>query len=92
MRRTLVPRLELALICLFGVGFCLILQQWSFAGYRWGLQLLIAVTLLNIAVGNLPKDASPLRAGLLTLLILAVVALVFGLGILLVPYLAQMGR
>ena len=92
MRRVLVPRLELALIALMCAGFLLVAQQWSFALYRAGLLLVMAAAILNVAVGNLPRQAGPLRAAGLTLGILGVVAFVFLLGILLVPYLARMGQ
>ena len=52
----------------------------------------MGLTLLNIAVGNLPREPSLGRALLLLLLFLALVAVVFGIGIALVPYLAQLGR
>jgi hypothetical protein len=92
MRRAIVPRLELALIFVMCAGFVLIVQQWSFPAYQLGLLTVMAATILNIAVGNLPRQASPGRALLLTLGILTIVAFVFAAGIILVPYLAQMGQ
>jgi uncharacterized membrane protein len=88
----LVTRLQAAIICLLGVGFLMVLQRWSFDAYHYGLMSIMGLTLLNIAVGNLPREASPRRAVLLLLLFLALVAVVFGVGIVLVPYLAQLGR
>jgi hypothetical protein len=88
----LVPRLEAAIIFLLGVGFLMVLQRWSFAAYHYGLMSIMGLTLLNIAVGNLPREASLGRTLLMLLLFLALVAVVFGLGIVLVPYLAQLGR
>jgi hypothetical protein len=92
VRRHIVPRLELALILIMCAGFLLIVQQWSFPAYQLGLLTVMAATILNIAVGNLPRQASPSRALLLMLGILGIVAAVFVAGILLVPYLAQMGQ
>jgi len=92
MEFRLVPRLELTIICLFGMGFLMVLQRWSYTAYHYGLMMIIGLTLLNIAVGNLPRGASPHRALMLLLLFLALLAVVFGLGIALVPYLAQLGR
>jgi hypothetical protein len=92
MRHAIVPRAELALILIMGVGFLLIVQAWSFPLYQLGLVTVMAATILNIAVGNLPRAASPGRALLLTLSILVLVVVVFGAGILLVPYLATLGR
>ncbi len=91
MRRG-VARAELTLISAMAVGFLLILQPWSFGGYRIGLMLVLAATVLNIAVGNLPRDATPLRAVLLAAGLLLILAAVFGIGIVLVPLLAQMGQ
>ena len=92
MRRLIVPRAEIVLLSVLGLGFLCVLQTWSFALYRVGLVVVIIATLLNIAVGNLPRDASPLRAILLTLSILAVVAAIFAIGIALVPTLAALGQ
>jgi hypothetical protein len=47
---------------------------------------------LQIAVGNTPRDMSVGRSLLRIVILLAVVALMFGLGILLAPYFAQIGR
>ncbi|MCB8874364.1 hypothetical protein [Acidisoma silvae] len=91
-RRPIVPRIEAALLCLLGLGFLMVLQTWFFPVYHFGLLLVIGVTLLNIAVGNLPRGAGPLRALLMTLLLLAIVAAVVVIGILLVPTLAQLGQ
>ena len=90
-RHTIVGRAELALILVMAAGFLLIVQQWSFAAYQIGLLTVMAATVLNIAVGNLPRAAGAARALGLTLFILAIVAAVFAAGIVLVPYLAQLG-
>ena len=87
-----VERVEKVLIATLLIAVAMIAQRYSIQIYRWGLILLIGGTLLQIAVGNLPKDATPLRALRLTARILGVVVMVFGTGILLVPYLSQLGR
>jgi hypothetical protein len=51
----------------------------------------MTATILNIAVGNLPRAAGLWQALRLTILILLIVAAVFALGIFLVPYLARLG-
>lgn len=91
-RPSIVPKAEAALLCLLGIGFLMVLQTWFFPVYHYGLLLVIAATLLNIAVGNLPRSASPLRAVLMTLMLLAIVAAVVIIGIVLVPVLAGMGQ
>lgn len=75
-----------------GFGFLCVLQSWSFGLYRIGLSVIVCATLLNIAVGNLPRDASPARAALLTLAILGAVFVTFAVGVLLVPVLATLGQ
>ncbi len=87
----IVGRAELVLILVMAAGFLLIVQQWNFAAYQIGLLTVMAATVLNIAVGNLPRGAGPARALGLTLFILAIVAVVFAAGIFLVPYLARLG-
>ena len=66
-RHAIVGRAELALILVMALGFLLIVQQWSFAAYQVGLLTVMAATVLNIAVGNLPRTAGPGRALGLTL-------------------------
>ncbi len=60
--------------------------------YQAGLGLLITATLLQIAVGNLPRDADFRRSVKWIAAILLTVALVFCAGILLVPVLSTLGR
>ena len=92
MESRILARAETTLIILMIVGFVLITQQWSFSLYQLGLLVVICATILNIAVSNVPKSARGwgILRGLL--IILAVVAGVFALGIWLVPYLAQLGQ
>jgi hypothetical protein len=92
VRHAIVPRLELALILVMCAGFVCIAQTWSFRVYQAGLLAVMGATVLNIAVGNLPRQARAGRAFLLTLSILGIVGAVFGIGILLVPSLAQLGQ
>jgi hypothetical protein len=92
MQSRLVAGVEFALIVLMMVGFVLITQQWSLTLYQVGLLTVIGATILNIAVGNVPHSARGWRALRAVVIILAVTAAVFGLGILLVPYLATLGQ
>ena len=75
-----------------GLGILLVLQWWSFPLYQIGLMVLVLATLLNIAVGNLPRDASAMRSLVLIAGILLLVAAIFGIGIVLVPVLAELGQ
>lgn len=84
--------LERVMIVILLLAIVMIAQQVSIEVYRYGLLLLIGGTILQIAVGNLPKDAGPLRSLMFIAMVLTIVAAVFGLGILLVPVLSQLGR
>jgi hypothetical protein len=93
MRRLTFPeRAERVLIAALVLAILLIAQPWSIQVYRAGLILLVGATLLQIPVGNLPKEAGGGRSLLVIALILGVVAAVFGIGILLTPVLSQLGR
>lgn len=85
-------RAESLLMISILVGIALVAQPFSVIVFRIGLVVLVAATLLQIAVGNVPKhlDAGPSIVRIV--IILAIVAAMFGLGILLVPYFAQLGR
>lgn len=89
---TFVERFEAVLTGAMALGIVLIAQRYSLDVYQWGLGLLVGATLLQIAVGNTSKTASPGRAILTIVLLLAVVAAVFVVGIWLVPILSQLGR
>jgi len=82
---------EFLLIVSMMVGFALIMQRASLLVYQIGLGVVVASTLLEIAVGNVPKDASFLRSLRFIAMFLAITAIVFGLGILLAPYLTALG-
>lgn len=92
MENRLLGRAETGLILLMLLGFVLITQQWSFSLYQLGLLTVIGATILNIAVSNVPKAAQGWRVVRSLVLILAVTAAVFGLGIVLVPFLARLGQ
>jgi len=92
MQGRLLARIEFALIILMMLGFVLITQQWSFPLYQLGLLVVIGATILNIAVGNVPRAARGWRAFRAVVIILGVTAAVFVIGILLVPTLARLGQ
>ncbi len=90
--RSFPERLETILIIAMLLGILMIAQRFNLDLFQWGLGLLVGATLLQIAVGNLPKDASVLRSLLLIALGLGIIAAVFALGIWLVPVLSNLGR
>lgn len=89
---TFQQRAEIVLIGLLALGFVLIAQQASMVLYQVGLTLVIVATFLEIAVGNVPIEASPGKALRRIALFLAIIAAVFALGIFLVPHLTALGR
>lgn len=90
--RSFPERLETTLIFGLVIGILLIAQRYNLTLYKVGLSILVVSTLLQIAVGNLKKDASAGRSLYFIAKVLVVVAVVFGVGILLVPYFSVMGR
>lgn len=87
-----VDRLEAILMALILVGIVLVAQQWSVKIFRVGLTILVLSTLLQIAVGNVPRHFSAGKSILRIVILLGVVALMFALGILAAPFFAQIGR
>ncbi|GGD10051.1 hypothetical protein [Aureimonas glaciei] len=90
--RTFPERLETMLIVGLVAGILLIAQRYNLMLYKAGLTILVVSTLLQIAVGNLRKDASAGRSLFFIAKVLVVIAAVFSLGIVLVPYFSQLGR
>ena len=90
--RTFPERLETIMILALGAGILLIAQRYSLMLYKIGLSILVVATLLQIAVGNLRKDASVGRSLAFIAVVLGITAAVFAIGILLVPYFSQLGR
>jgi len=84
--------LQRVLIILLLLSLMLIGQQWSIDLYHAGLILLVISTLLQIAVGNIPPNADFRQSIKFIALILMIVAIVFIVGILLVPTLVRMAR
>lgn len=90
--RSFPERLETTLIVGLVLGILLIAQRYNLTLYKVGLTILVVSTLLQIAVGNLDKEASTKRSLRFIAVILGVIAIVFSIGILLVPTFSQLGR
>jgi hypothetical protein len=80
------------LVILLLVSFAMITQQFNETLYRIGFLLLIASTLVQIVFGNLPPEADFKQSIRFTAVVFIIIAIVFGLGILLAPYLVNLGR
>jgi hypothetical protein len=85
---------QLQIILLGGMilAFLLIAQNQSMDVYQYGLLLLIGFSLLQVVAGNIPPQTRVIGTLIRLLLGLVIVAAVFGIGIILVPYLAELGR
>jgi hypothetical protein len=90
--RPFASRMQTALIVLLLLSLLLIAQQGSITLYHLGLILLVGTTFVQIGFGNIPPTASFGRSMRLLLLSLIILAIVFGVGILLAPYLVNLGR
>jgi hypothetical protein len=91
-RRPFAMVMQSILIGLLIVSLVLIAQQYSQAIYQLGLILLVATTIVQIGFGNVPPNASFGKSMKLLALFLAIIAFVFGLGIVLVPTLLRLAR
>lgn len=85
---------QLQIILLGGMilAFLLIAQNQSVDVYQYGLLLLIGFSLLQVVAGNIPPQTRVIGTLIRLLIGLVIVAAVFGIGIILVPYLAELGR
>lgn len=91
-QRSFAERAETTLILAIFVGILLVAQRWSVNVFRAGLVILVVSTFLQIAVGNLPKHLAVGPSLKRIAMILTAVAAMFVLGIVLVPFLAELGR
>lgn len=91
-KRAFAERAEFFLIASMLLGILLVAQRWWVDVYRVGLAILVTATFLEIAVGNVPKDFGFRKTVVRVAVILAIIVLLFALGIFLVPYLSQLGR
>jgi len=91
-RRPFASAMQAILVALLLLSFVLITQQLSKALYQVGFVLLAASTFVQIVFGNVPPTANFRQSMRLLGTGLAIVAAVFALGIILAPYLVNLGR
>lgn len=91
-RLPFAARFQAILIGVMFLGFALIAQGWSKTLYQVGLPLLVVAALLQIAFGNIPPSAGVATSLRLLAVTWIAVGAIFGLGILLAPYLIDLGR
>jgi hypothetical protein len=90
--RTFASVMQVLLIVGLTVSFLLIAQKFSDDVYRYGVLMLIVLTLIQIAFGNISPQANFGRSMVGLAITAVIIAAVVGLAIFLVPYLIEMGR
>ena len=91
-RLPFAARFQAILIGVMFVSFGLIAQSASKTLYQIGLPILVLAAFLQIAFGNIPPAAGFGKSMALLALTWAIVAGVFGLGIVLAPHLIEFAR
>ena len=86
-QRAQLSLIILLLIALVGIG-----QGFSFTIYKITIVAMVAIGLLQVAVGNIPPDASPARFAKFLGIFVAIIVALFGLSIWLAPVLVDLGR
>jgi hypothetical protein len=84
--------MHLALVILLLVSFALITQQRSRTLYQIGFMLLVASTFVQIVFGNVPPSANFKRSMKFLGVGLTIITAVFALGIIVTPFLVNLGR
>jgi CBS domain containing-hemolysin-like protein len=91
-QRPFASRMHVALVVLMLVSFGLIAQQTYKAVYQLGFVLLVASTFVQIVFGNIAPATGFASSMRQLALGLAIIAAIFGLGVLLTPLLVNLGR
>jgi hypothetical protein len=90
--RPFASRMHVALVVLMLLSFALIAQQAYKPLYQAGFVLLIGSTLVQIVFGNVEPTAGFAKSMRQLALGLAIIAAIFGLGVVLTPALVNLGR
>lgn len=91
-KRPFASVMHLALVILLLVSFVLITQQRSRTLYQIGFMLLVASTFVQIVFGNVPPSANFKRSMKFLGVGLTIITAVFALGIIVTPFLVNLGR
>ena len=91
-KRPFASIMQAILVALLIISFLLITQQTSKALYQIGFLLLAASTFMQIVFGNVPPSANFKRSMKILGIGLAIIAAVFSVGVLVAPYLVNLGR
>ena len=85
-------RIQLTWITILGLMFIGIGQRFSFGVYQIAIVIMILAGLSQIAIGNVPPTASRAHFFKFLAIFAAVIVVIFGFSIWVVPYLVQLGR
>jgi len=85
-------RVQLIWIFILGLMFVGIGQRFSFRVYQIAIVIMILAGLSQIAIGNVPPTASRSHFFKFLAIFAAVIVVIFGFSIWVVPYLVQLGR
>jgi hypothetical protein len=85
-------RMQVIVIVAMIASFILIIQKMNMTLHKIGMFLLILAALSQMAFGNMPPEATFKEGKKIMIIAYGIVALVFGLGILLAPVLIKIGR
>ena len=90
--RPFAAKVQATLIVLMLISFILMVQRLSINLYRLGLLMLFISGFAQFAFGNISSTANFKQSIKFLVLVWAIIAAVFGLGIILVPYLVNLGQ
>ena len=85
-------RVQLTWIFILGLMFVGIGQRFSFRVYQIAIVIMILAGLSQIAIGNVPPTSSRKHFFKFLAVFGAVIIVIFGFSIWIVPYLVQLGR
>ena len=91
-RRAFGARMQAIVLISMIASFALIIQKMNMTLHKVGLLLLIVSALSQMAFGNMPPEATFKEGKKIMIIAYTIVAVVFGLGILLAPVLIKIGR
>ncbi len=87
-----IARTQTLIIIMMLLSFFLIIQKFSPLLYKTGLIILIISAISQMAFGNIAPTTHPGKAIKLISMAYLIVAALFGLGIVLAPFLVNIGR
>ncbi len=92
VKEQFASKFQKLLIILLVISFFLIGQEYSMLLYKIGICLLIITTLIQIPFGNIHPQTSFKKSMKSFAKIFLIIIIIFAIGIMLAPYLINMGR